>query len=109
MLTFLYLVLPQRPLHRSSSSLAMPNVVGNYLTHEVESKIELTKGEEVTLKGSTMSSSPIAAVFGGTALTDEDPIVKSFVTSPSQFMTIMGTMDSAVGYEICVGMQLAAG
>lgn len=85
------------------------DVVGNYLTREVESKIELTKGEEVTLKGSTMSSSPIAAVFGGSVLTDEDPIVKSFVTSPSQFMTIMASMDSAVGYEICAGMQLAAG
>ena len=85
------------------------DVVGNYLTHEVENKIELTKGEEITLKGSTMSSSPIAAVFGGSVLTDEDPIVKSFVTSPSQFMTIMDTMDSAVGYEVCAGMQLAAG
>ncbi len=85
------------------------DVVGNYLTHDVEDKIELTKGEEVTLKGSTMSSSPIAAVFGGSVLTDEDPIVKSFVTSPSQFMTIMASIDGAVGYEICVGMQLAAG
>ena len=88
---------------------SLVDVVGNYLTHEVENKIELAKGEEVTLKGSTMSSSPIAAVFGGTVLTDEDPIVKSFVTSPSQFMTIMASMDSAVGYEICAGMQLAAG
>ncbi len=85
------------------------DVVGNYLTHEKTTVFDFGGGDTATVTGSTMSSSPIAAVFGGTKLTGEDPIVKSFVTSKSQFMKIMGAMNSSVGYEACVGAQLAAG
>ncbi len=85
------------------------DVVGNYLTREKTTVFDFGGGDTATVTGSTMSSSPIAAVFGGTKLTGEDPIVKSFVTSKSQFMKIMGAMNSSVGYEACVGAQLAAG
>lgn len=85
------------------------DVVGNYLTREKTTVFDFGDGDTETVTGSTMSSSPIAAVFGGTKLTGEDPIVKSFVTSKSQFMKIMGSMNSSVGYEACVGAQLAAG
>ncbi len=77
---------------------------------KIEKKVlKFGEGEEVEVEGSMMSSSPMAAVFGGSKLTSEDPIVKSFITSPSQFRRIMSTIDGGTGYKACTGARIAAG
>ena len=86
------------------------DVIGNYATTSTTKVFKFSKeGNEVEVTGSMMSSSPMAAVFGGSKLTSEDPIVKSFVTSESQFRQIMNVMDGGAGYKTCTGVKIAAG
>ena len=85
------------------------DVYADYAAKSEKKILKLSKSEEVEVEGSMMSSSPMAAVFGGSKLTSEDPIVKSFITSPSQFRRIMSTIDGGAGYKACTGAKIAAG
>ena len=85
------------------------DVFAQYAAKTEKKVLKFGKSEEVEVEGSMMSSSPMAAVFGGSKLTSEDPIVKSFITSPSQFRRIMSTIDGGTGYKACTGAKIAAG
>lgn len=85
------------------------DVFADYATKSEKKILKFGEGDEVEVEGSMMSSSPMAAVFGGSKLTSEDPIVKSFITSPSQFRRIMSTIDGGAGYKACTGVKIAAG
>ena len=87
---------------------AIANTVGDNLIREKTVSLKLSDDEEVTVTGSVMTSAPMASLLGGSRLSDNDPTVKSFTTSQSQFMKIMDSIDNSKGYKVCVGAQLAA-
>ncbi len=88
------------------------NVFANYMTHEVTSTLKIGGeggDDDVTITTSAMASAPVAAFFGGTKLSGEDPIVKSFITSENQFRKIMDSISPSAGYKACTATRVAAG
>ena len=85
------------------------DILGNYAVAEIAKVLKIGSGSEVEVVGSMLSSTPMAAVFGGTKLTGEDPIVKSFVTSQSQFSQIMGNIDGGSAYKTCTNTKIVSG
>ena len=88
------------------------NVFANYMTHEVTSKLKIGGGgedDDVTITTSAIGSAPVAAFFGGSRLSGEDPIVKSFITSENQFRRIMDSISPSAGYKACTATRVAAG
>ncbi len=85
------------------------NIVANYASRSKTTIFELEKGKYTEVNSSLLGSTPVAAFFGGTKLTNEDTVVKSFVTSPSQFRKIADSLDSSSGYRNCAVTKAAAG
>ncbi|MCR5572686.1 MAG: hypothetical protein K6F57_02835 [Candidatus Saccharibacteria bacterium] len=85
------------------------NVVANYASRKKTTIFELEKGQFTEVTTSLLGSTPVAAFFGGTKLTNEDTVVKSFVTSPNQFRKIADSLDPSSGYKTCAATKAAAG
>ena len=85
------------------------NVVANYMTHTKTTSFELEKGSFTDVTSSAIGGAPVAALFGGNKITSEDPIVRSFVTSPNEFRKIADSVDPGSGYKACTGTKIAAG
>ncbi len=84
------------------------DVVANYATRSKTTLFELEKGQFTEVTTSLLGSTPIAAFFGGSKLTNEDIVVKSFVTSPSQFRKITDRINPGFGYRTCAATKIAA-
>ena len=94
----------------SSKTMNLSDVSSSYVSGSGENS-KFNMGVS-TVTGSIISSTPITSLFGGRALTQDDPIVSSYLVTGTWYenlFRIIGTGEaSAIGYRACIGTQLAA-